>query len=75
MTNPTMQANLTYPRTFPHHAPALTRREMLVRGGFILFDDSADGSEWEVCRVVREIKAAGRHEVVIQNPNYLFVKK
>ncbi|UCG15270.1 MAG: class I SAM-dependent methyltransferase [Phycisphaerales bacterium] len=49
--------------------------EMLVRGGFLLFDDSADGSEWEVCRVVREIKAAGRHEVVIRNPNYLFVKK
>ncbi len=49
--------------------------EFLVPGGFILFDDSADGSQWEVCRVIEEIKAAGRYEVVARNPNYLFVKK
>lgn len=47
----------------------------LVPGGFILFDDSADGSPWEVCRVIAEIKTAGAYEVVARNPNYLFVKK
>ena len=49
--------------------------EFLEKGGFILFDDSGDGSPWEVCRVVDEIKRAGRYEVIIKNPNYLFRKK
>jgi hypothetical protein len=48
--------------------------EFLERGGFILFDDSADGSGWEVCEVVKEVAASGRYEVVIKNPNYLFRK-
>lgn len=43
-------------------------------GGFILFDDSADGSDWEVCRVVREVVAGGRYSLVMKNPNYLFRK-
>jgi hypothetical protein len=43
-------------------------------GGFILFDDSGDGSGWEVCRVIAEIKTNGRYEVVMQNPNYLMRK-
>jgi predicted O-methyltransferase YrrM len=54
--------------------------EFLEVGGMVLFDDSADGSkthqgkDWEVCEVIEEVKATGRYEVVIQNPNYLFVK-
>ncbi len=47
----------------------------LVPGGFILFDDSGDGSGWEVCRVIQEILAAGRYELISHNPNYLFRKK
>jgi hypothetical protein len=47
----------------------------LLRGGFILFDDSADGSHWEVNRLVREIAAAGNYELILTNPNYLFRKK
>lgn len=44
-------------------------------GGFLLFDDSADGSEWDgVRRVVREALATGRYELVIKNPNYLIRK-
>jgi hypothetical protein len=43
-------------------------------GGFLLLDDSADGSGWEDCRVVKEIKASGQYQVVLQNPNYLFKK-
>jgi hypothetical protein len=48
--------------------------EFLAPGGFILFDDSADGSGWEVCKVIEEVKATGRYEVVAANPNYLFRK-
>jgi len=47
---------------------------VLEKGGFILFDDSADGSQWEVCRVIREIKTRRDYEVVSRNPNYLFRK-
>ena len=47
----------------------------LVRGGFILFDDSADGSHWEVNQLTREIASGHRYDLVSQNPNYLFCKK
>lgn len=43
-------------------------------GGYILFDDSADNSNWEVKKVIKEVKASGRYEIVIKNPNYLFKK-
>ncbi len=49
--------------------------EFLENGGFILFDDSADSSDWEVRKVIAEIKKDRRYEVVINNPNYLFRKK
>lgn len=46
----------------------------LEPGGFILFEDSADGSKWEVTRVMEEVKQLGSYRVVIQNPNYLLQK-
>lgn len=46
----------------------------LVTGGLILFDDSGDESDWEVRKVIDEIKADPRYEIVAKNPNYL-VKK
>jgi hypothetical protein len=46
----------------------------LEPGGFILFDDSADESEWEVRKVILELKASGRYRVVLRNPNYLVQK-
>lgn len=49
--------------------------EFLEPGGFILFDDSADGTHWEVSRVRDEVIASGRYEVAAKNPNYLFRKK
>lgn len=49
--------------------------ESLESGGFILFDDSEDGSGREVCLVVAEVKASEKYDVVIKNPNYLFVKR
>jgi hypothetical protein len=47
----------------------------LLPGGFLLFDDSWDGSGWEVNQLVREIAAGKEYELVLQNPNYLFRKK
>ena len=47
----------------------------LVSGGFILFDDSADGSHWGVNRLTREIASEHhQYELVSRNPNYLFRK-
>jgi Methyltransferase domain len=60
-----------------NHSYGFARRDFenvdrfLVRGGFILFDDSADGSEWEVCKVVQEVLRSGAYGVVAKNPNYL----
>jgi hypothetical protein len=48
--------------------------ECLEEGGFMLFDDSGDASGCEVCRVIEEVKATGRYELVIANPNYMFRK-
>lgn len=47
----------------------------LVPGGHILFDDSADGSTWEVCRVIEEVKRMDRYEVIANAPNYLVRKR
>jgi hypothetical protein len=47
----------------------------LSPGGFLLFDDSLDGSSWEVCRVIEEVFASDEYNLVIKNPNYLFQKK
>ncbi len=64
-----------------NHTYAFARRDFenadrfLAPGGFILFDDSADGSGWEVCRVVAEVLREGRYELVARNPNYLVQKK
>jgi len=47
----------------------------LIPGGFIIFDDSYDGSGWEdINRLMGEIKALGRYAVEMQNPNYMFRK-
>lgn len=48
--------------------------KILDEGGFILFDDSADYSGWEVCQVIDEIKHSKRYRVILKNPNYLFQK-
>lgn len=43
-------------------------------GGFILFDDSADNSGWQLCKVIEEIKNGRNYEIIINNPNYLIKK-
>jgi hypothetical protein len=48
--------------------------KFLALGGFILFDDSNDGSEWEVCRVVREVEVGGRYQLLAKTPHYYFQK-
>jgi hypothetical protein len=47
----------------------------LEPGGFVLFDDSADGSKWEVSRVIEEVKQRSDYRFVVKNPNYMFQKK
>ncbi|MDJ0581304.1 class I SAM-dependent methyltransferase [Crocosphaera sp.] len=42
--------------------------------GFILFDDSSDKSDSEVCKLMEEIIESNRYEVIKKAPNYL-VKK
>ena len=62
------------------HAYAQSRRDFenvdrhLVPGGFILFDDSADGTIFECGRVVEEVKSMPNYRVVVKNPNYLVQK-
>ncbi len=46
----------------------------LAPGGYILFDDSADGSPWGVTRVIDEIKRRADYRIVAANPNYLVQK-
>lgn len=47
----------------------------LERGGYILFDDSADGSGFGVCRVVDEVIATDRYELLTKKGNYFFRKR
>jgi hypothetical protein len=47
----------------------------LEPGGFVLFDDSGDGTDWGVCKVVAEVAASGRYELIANNPNYFFRKR
>ena len=64
-----------------NHSYEFARRDFentdrhLQPGGFILFDDSGDGSDWGVCKVVAEVAATGRYELIATNPNYLFKKR
>jgi hypothetical protein len=46
----------------------------LVKGGFILLDDSADGQNFGSARMMSEIKKDNRFKVVAKNPNYLIQK-
>jgi hypothetical protein len=46
----------------------------LEQGGFIVFDDSADGSQWESNRTAREAAALPLYELIAKNPNYCLRK-
>jgi hypothetical protein len=46
----------------------------LVKGGFILFDDSADHYKFGSARLMKEIKVRSGYSMVKKNPNYLFQK-
>lgn len=48
--------------------------KFLVRGGYILFDDSSDGNPFGLTRLMKEIKKTSGYRVVMKNPNYLFEK-
>ena len=46
----------------------------LLPGGLILFDDSSDGTKFEVGRLIDEVKRREDYRVVVKNPNYLVQK-
>jgi hypothetical protein len=48
--------------------------KLLVEGGFILFDDSADYTHWGSKTVAQEAVKSGRYKIVKKNPHY-FVQK
>ncbi|MCX6954351.1 MAG: class I SAM-dependent methyltransferase, partial [Verrucomicrobia bacterium] len=65
-----------------NHSYEYTRRDfentdrLLERGGFILFDDSADDSPWVgVRQLVAEVLASGKYQLISQNPNHLVRKR
>lgn len=47
----------------------------LVPGGFVLFDDSANGESFGVCQLVKEVLVSGKYELVARAPNYFFKKR
>ncbi|MGI8906977.1 MAG: class I SAM-dependent methyltransferase [Candidatus Sumerlaeaceae bacterium] len=53
----------------------LNTDSFLTPGGFILFDDSADDSPFEVNKVVQEALANHPYDLVARCPNYLLVKR
>ena len=67
-----IDGNHTYEQTYRDF---LNCDRILVPGGFILFDDSADGSGWEVCDVVKQVLKHPNYDLIIKNPNYLFMKR
>lgn len=46
----------------------------LVPDGFILFDDTADEGNFGCVKLMPDVKATGRYELVMKNPNYLWKK-
>lgn len=50
----------------------LNVHEFLAPGGFVLLDDSARGSPFEVARVAQEILRMSEYRVVAENPNFMF---
>ena len=46
----------------------------LVQGGFILFDDSGDATNWGCARVAREASKLPDYKLISKNPNYLIQK-
>lgn len=63
-----------------NHASAYVKRDFqavddyLQQGGFILFDDSIDGSNFGSASFMETMKMITNYELVATNPNYLFRK-
>jgi len=63
-----------------NHSYEYSRRDFLncdkhlEKNGFVLFDDSHDGSGFGVCKVMGEVMATGRYKLIDKNPNYFFKK-
>lgn len=49
--------------------------QYLLKDGFILFDDSIDGSSFGSAKLMEELKKDNRYKVIYKNPNYLVQRK
>ena len=56
------------------HRDFINCDKYLDKGGFIFFDDSADFTDWEVRKVIKEVKNNNNYKIINKNPNYLFQK-
>lgn len=48
---------------------------LLLSGGFILFDDSIDGTDFGSARFMQVMMQHPAYKLVAKNPNYLFIKQ
>src|SRR5262249_18092139 len=49
--------------------------KFLEPGGFIIFDDSEDGSQWGSHRTAKEAASSPYYELIAKNPNYCIRKR
>ena len=63
-----------------HHTYEATKNDFyncdkyLEEGGFILFDDTFDGTPFGCGDIIPLVQNSGKYELVFKNPNYLFKK-
>jgi hypothetical protein len=76
----TLGGNISFCYIDGNHTYEFAKRDFentnraLVPGGFILFDDSGDGTEWGSHKVACEVARGNEYELISKNPNYLFRK-
>ncbi len=72
--------NISFAYIDGNHTYEYTKRDFMntdknmKKGGFILFDDSADYYNFGSAKFMKEMKKNKNYELIIKNPNYLFKK-
>ena len=76
----TLSGDISFAYIDGNHAYDYAKRDFenvdkyLLKGGFILFDDSRDNSNFGSTKLMSEIKSNSHYALVDKNPNYLFKK-
>ncbi|MCK9254163.1 MAG: class I SAM-dependent methyltransferase [Bacteroidales bacterium] len=64
-----------------NHAYEFAKRDfenvdkLLISGGFLLFDDSADYTNWGSKKLAKEVAKSGNYTLIRKNPHYFLRKK